>query len=94
MNERWGWVPEDEDWKSARDLVHALCETVGQGREPAAQRRAPGRRLARARARPSGSSASARWMARYGEAVARTSRPASSRGSGTARRPGATAGST
>jgi alpha-L-fucosidase len=31
MNESWGYVPEDEDWKSERDLVHALCETVGKG---------------------------------------------------------------
>jgi alpha-L-fucosidase len=31
MNESWGFVPEDQDWKSARDLVHALCETVGKG---------------------------------------------------------------
>lgn len=31
MNESWGWVPGDEEWKSERDLVHALCETVGKG---------------------------------------------------------------
>jgi alpha-L-fucosidase len=31
MNESWGWVPGDQDWKSSRDLVHALCETVGKG---------------------------------------------------------------
>ena len=31
MNESWGYVPEDEDWKTERDLVHALCETVGKG---------------------------------------------------------------
>ena len=31
MNESWGHVPEDEDWKTERDLVHALCETVGKG---------------------------------------------------------------
>ena len=31
MNESWGHVPEDEDWKSPRDLVHALCETVAKG---------------------------------------------------------------
>ncbi len=31
MNESWGHVPADQDWKSERDLVHALCETVGKG---------------------------------------------------------------
>ncbi len=31
MNESWGFVPDDHDWKSGRDLVHALAETVGKG---------------------------------------------------------------
>jgi alpha-L-fucosidase len=31
MNESWGYVPEDTDWKSPRDLVHTLCETVAKG---------------------------------------------------------------
>jgi alpha-L-fucosidase len=31
MNESWGWVPGDLDYKSERDLVRALVETVGRG---------------------------------------------------------------
>ena len=31
MNESWGWNPRDRRWKSARELVHALCEVVGRG---------------------------------------------------------------
>lgn len=31
MNESWGFVPDDHDWKTERDLVHALAETVGKG---------------------------------------------------------------
>ncbi|MFM7142683.1 MAG: alpha-L-fucosidase [Alphaproteobacteria bacterium] len=31
MNETWGWNPDDRAWKSARDLVHALCETASRG---------------------------------------------------------------
>ncbi|HMC68249.1 MAG TPA: alpha-L-fucosidase, partial [Mycobacteriales bacterium] len=26
MNDSWGWCPSDTDYKSARSLVHALCE--------------------------------------------------------------------
>ena len=68
MNESWGWVPGDEDWKSARDLVHALCETVGKG----------GNLLLNVGPRGDGSldpaeaerlDAVAAWTARYGEAV-------------------------
>ena len=28
MNRSWGWVPTDTEWKSARELVHTLAETV------------------------------------------------------------------
>ena len=68
MNESWGYVPDDEDWKSARDLVHALCETVGKG----------GNLLLNVGPRGDGSldpteasrlSAVADWMDRYGSAV-------------------------
>ena len=68
MNESWGYVPDDEDWKSARDLVHALCETVGKG----------GNLLLNVGPRADGSldpteasrlSAVADWMDRYGSAV-------------------------
>jgi len=31
MNETWGYNPADHNYKSARDIVHALCETAGRG---------------------------------------------------------------
>lgn len=31
MNQSWGWHPHDHDYKSARQLVTTLCETVGRG---------------------------------------------------------------
>jgi alpha-L-fucosidase len=31
MNESWGWVPFDTGYKSARELVHTLCETASRG---------------------------------------------------------------
>jgi alpha-L-fucosidase len=31
MNRSWGYVPGDHEYKSARDIVHALCETAGKG---------------------------------------------------------------
>src|SRR5262249_33957448 len=31
MNESWAWNPADRDYKSARALVHALCEIAGRG---------------------------------------------------------------
>ena len=31
MNRSWGYVPADTRYKSARDLVHTLCETSGRG---------------------------------------------------------------
>jgi alpha-L-fucosidase len=31
MNESWSWNPADRDYKSARSLVHALCEVAGRG---------------------------------------------------------------
>jgi alpha-L-fucosidase len=31
MNESWAWNPSDRDYKSARALVHALCEVAGRG---------------------------------------------------------------
>ncbi len=31
MNESWGFNPEDEHYKSAQAIVHALCETAGRG---------------------------------------------------------------
>ena len=31
MNESWGYVPGDTDYKSARSLVHTLCEVAANG---------------------------------------------------------------
>lgn len=31
MNESWAWNPADTRYKSARQLVHALCEIAGRG---------------------------------------------------------------
>lgn len=31
MNDSWGYVPSDVDYKSARELVHTLCEVAGRG---------------------------------------------------------------
>lgn len=31
MNASWGFVPDDDRYKSSRELVHTLCETAGKG---------------------------------------------------------------
>jgi alpha-L-fucosidase len=31
MNSSWGYVPDDDTYKSATELVHTLCETAGKG---------------------------------------------------------------
>lgn len=31
MNRSWGFVPQDDEYKSATELVHTLCETAGKG---------------------------------------------------------------
>ena len=31
MNDSWGWNPSDTNYKSARELVHTLCEVAGRG---------------------------------------------------------------
>lgn len=31
MNDSWGWNVDDHDYKSAREIVHTLCETAGRG---------------------------------------------------------------
>ena len=31
MNESWGYNPSDTRWKSARQLIHTLCEVAGRG---------------------------------------------------------------
>jgi len=68
MNESWAWNPADTDYKSARSLVHTLCEVVGRG----------GNLLLNVSPRGDGSLPPeqverlehvGRWMARYGESV-------------------------
>jgi alpha-L-fucosidase len=68
MNQSWGWVPDDLDYKSERHLVHALVETVGRG----------GNLLLNVGPRGDGSlapiqagrlAAVGRWMDRHAEAV-------------------------
>ena len=31
MNDSWGWVPKDTNYKSSTQIVHTLCEIVGKG---------------------------------------------------------------
>ncbi len=31
MNDSWGWVPKDTNYKSSVQIVHTLCEIVGKG---------------------------------------------------------------
>jgi alpha-L-fucosidase len=31
MNESWGYNPQDREYKSARELIHTLCEVAGRG---------------------------------------------------------------
>jgi len=31
LNESWGYNPGDNSWKSARQLIHTLCEVAGRG---------------------------------------------------------------
>ena len=31
MNDSWGYVPSDVDYKSPRELIHTLCEVAGRG---------------------------------------------------------------
>jgi alpha-L-fucosidase len=72
MNHSWGWNPEDTDYKSARSLVHTLCEVAGKG----------GNLLLNVSPRGDGSlpetqvervESVGRWMARNGEAIVATS---------------------
>jgi alpha-L-fucosidase len=71
MNESWAWNPSDPDYKSARALVHTLCEVAGRG----------GRLLLNVGPRGDGSlapeqterlDAIARWMDGYGESIVGT----------------------
>ena len=31
MNDSWGWVPKDRNYKSSTQIIHTLCEIVGKG---------------------------------------------------------------
>ncbi len=71
MNESWGWVPYDTDYKSARELVHTLCETAGRGGNlllnvsPMGDGGLPAEQVERLEA-------IAAWMARHAESVVGT----------------------
>lgn len=68
MNHSWGWNPADTDYKSARSLVHTLCEVAGKG----------GNLLVNVSPRGDGTlpepqverlEALGRWMAKNGESI-------------------------
>jgi alpha-L-fucosidase len=71
MNDSWGYVPADTSYKSARSLVHTLCEVAARG----------GNLLLNVSPRGDGSlppeqverlETIAQWMQRYGRSVADT----------------------
>jgi len=68
MNESWGWNPDDREYKSARALVHALCEVAGRGGNlllnvsPMGDGRLPPEQVERLEA-------IARWMEGHGESI-------------------------
>jgi alpha-L-fucosidase len=68
MNGSWGWNPTDRDYKSARALVHALCEVAGRGGNlllnvsPMGDGTLPPEQIERL-------DAIAGWMAAYGESI-------------------------
>ena len=68
MNESWGWNPADTEYKSARDLVHVLCEVRARGGNlllnvsPRGDGSLPPEQVARL-------DAMAGWMSSHGEAI-------------------------
>lgn len=68
MNESWGYNTADNNYKSARDLVHTLCEIAGKGGNlllnvsPMGDGRIPPVQQERLEA-------VAQWMDRYGESI-------------------------
>ena len=68
MNESWGYNTADNNYKSARDLVHTLCEIAGKGGNlllnvsPMGDGRIPPAQQDRLEA-------VAEWMSRYGESI-------------------------
>ena len=71
INESWGYNTADDHYKSARDLVHTLCEIAGKGGNlllnvsPMGDGRIPPAQQERLEA-------VARWMSRYGESILNT----------------------
>ena len=71
MNESWGYNTADNNYKSARDLVHTLCEIAGKGGNlllnvsPMGDGRIPPAQQERLEA-------VAQWMNRYGESILNT----------------------
>jgi len=68
MNESWGYNPADPEEKSARELVHTLCEVAGRGGNlllnvsPTGDGSLPASQVERL-------DAIAAWMAKYGDAI-------------------------
>jgi alpha-L-fucosidase len=71
MNDSWGWNPSDTQYKSARSLVHTLCEVAGRGGNlllnvsPTGDGSLPPAHVERL-------DAIARWMEAYGESIVGT----------------------
>jgi alpha-L-fucosidase len=71
MNESWGWNPSDTEWKSARRIIHTLCEIAGKGGNlllnvsPKGDGSLPAENVGRL-------SAIERWMSRNGESIVGT----------------------
>lgn len=71
MNESWGWNPADSSWKSARQLVHTICEVAAKGgnlllnASPMGDGALPPAQLERLEAVGA-------WMARYRESIVGT----------------------
>jgi alpha-L-fucosidase len=68
MNDSWAWNPEDTNYKSARAIVHALCETAGRNGNlllnvsPRGNGALPAEQIERL-------DAIARWMAAHHDAI-------------------------
>ena len=71
MNESWGWNPSDTEWKSARRMIHTLCEIAGKGGNlllnvsPTGDGSLPAENVERLEAIE-------RWMSRNGESIVGT----------------------
>jgi alpha-L-fucosidase len=71
MNESWGYNPDDDHYKSPRQLIHTLCEVAGRGGNlllnigPTADGRIPQEQMQRLEA-------IAVWMSRHAESVVGT----------------------